>query len=225
MAGKGKLKSAAAIGVRAGKVVNKYKVAKHFALDISEDSFDFCVDEQSVAAEAALDGIYVVRTSIEPGRMSAGDAVRNYKSLSQVERAFRSLKTIDLKVRPIHHRLEDRVKAHIFLCMLAYYVEWHMQEALRPLLFSDEEQEAKKTRDPVAPARRSRSALAKAATKRIEDGGEAHSFRTLLDHLGTIVQNLCARKGEVPKAATCTIESTPNPTQQRVFDLLKEITV
>jgi transposase len=223
MAGKGKLKGAAAIGVRVGKVVNKYKVSKHFVLDIRDDGFDFRVDEQSIAAEAALDGIYVVRTSLPKERMSKNDAVRNYKALAQVERAFRSIKTMDLKVRPIHHHLEDRVKAHIFLCMLAYYVEWHMLEALRPLLFSDEEQEAKKTRDPVAPARRSRSALAKAATKRIEDGSEAHSFRTLLDRLGTIVRNFCKHRGAVKGEAAVIIESTPDPTQQRVFDLLKEI--
>jgi len=222
MAGKGKLKDAAAIGVRVGKVVNKYKVAKHFAIEIGESSFDFRVDERSVAAEAALDGIYVVRTSIEPERMPAGDAVRNYKALAQVERAFRSLKTIDLHVRPIRHRLEDRVRAHIFLCMLAYYVEWHMQEALRPLLFSDEDQEAKKTRDPVTPARRSRGALAKTAAKRIEDGSTVHSFRTLLTSLGGIVKNVCRHRG-VADTATVTIVTTPTPAQDRAFALLDAI--
>jgi transposase len=226
MAGKGRLKSAAAIGVRVGKVVNKYKMAKHFVLDIRDNGFDFRVDKENVAAEAALDGIYVVRTSLPEARMSGADAVRNYKALAQVERAFRSLKTMDLKVRPIYHHNEDRVRAHIFLCMLAYYVEWHMHEALRPLLFFDEDLDAKKTRDPVAPARRSPTALAKAATKRTDNGLEAHSFRTLLDHLGTIVRNFCARKGAAKSEETSVvIESTPNPTQQRAFDLLKEITL
>jgi transposase len=224
MAGKGRLKSAAAIGVRVGKVVNKYKVAKHFALDIRDDGFDFRVDEENVAAEAALDGIYVVRTSVPAARMDAGDVVRSYKNLSRVERAFRSMKTVDLKVRPIHHRGEDRVRAHIFLCMLAYYVEWHMREALRPLLFDDEDRDAKATRDPVAPAKRSRRALAKAASKKTGDGFEAHSFRTLIDHLGGIVRNSCRRKGAPAcESAEVVIETTPDPIQQRAFDLIAEI--
>jgi hypothetical protein len=226
MAGRGKLKTAAAIGVRTGKVVNRYKVAKHFVLDIRDGGFDFQIDEENVAAEAALDGIYVVRTSVPRERMSTDDAVRSYKSLSQVERAFRSLKTVDLKVRPIHHHDEDRVRAHIFLCMLAYYVEWHMLEAWRPLLFADEDQDAKKTRDPVAPAKRSRAALEKASTKRTADGFEAHSFRTLLDHLGGIVRNSCRRKGaDGNEPADVIIETTPGPIQQRAIELLQEITV
>jgi len=225
MAGKGRLKGAAAIGVRVGKVVDKYKVAKHFALDIREDGFDFCVDEEKVAAEAALDGIYVVRTSVPKPRMSADDAVRSYKNLSRVERAFRSLKTVDLQVRPIHHRTEDRVRAHIFLCMLAYYVEWHMREALRPLLFADEDQAAKATRDPVAPARRSRGALAKIASKTTGDGFEAHSFRTLIDHLGGIVRNVCRRQGADDDSVGVVIQTTPDPVQQRAFALLQEIAV
>ena len=226
MVGRGRLKSADAIGVRVGKVVNKYKVAKHFALDIREGGFDFRVDEENVVSEAALDGIYVVRTSIPKERMSADDAVRNYKKLSQVERAFRCFKSVDLKVRPIHHRDEDRVRAHIFLCMLAYYVEWHMQEALRPLLFSDEDQDAKTTRDPVAPAKRSSSALAKIGTKETTEGFEAHSFRTLIDHLGGIVRNFCKRRGaDAAERADVIIESTPDPIQQHAFEILKEITL
>ena len=129
--------------MRVGKVVNKYKVGKHFKLDIQDDGFDFELDPGKVAAEAALDGIYVVRTSLAKQVMSAADAVRSYKLLSQVERAFRSFKTLDLEVRPIYHHLERRVRAHIFLCLLAYYVQWHMLEAWRPLLFSDEDLEAK----------------------------------------------------------------------------------
>ena len=147
-------------------------------LQIRDDGFDFHIDEHKVASEATLDGIYVIRTSVPEQRLSPDDTVRCYKSLSQVERAFRSIKTIDLKVRPIRHRLETRVRAHIFLCMLAYYVEWHMREAWRPLLFCDEDQEAKKTRDPVAPAKRSEAALRKIRSKKLDDGTEAHSQGT-----------------------------------------------
>jgi transposase len=170
MVARGKLRGQADIGVRAGKVVNKYKVAKHFDLDIRDDAFEALVNEERVAAEAALDGIYVLRTRLPATRLSADDTVRSYKLLANVERAFRSIKTVDLNVRPIHHRLGDRVRAHIFLCMLAQYVRWHMQEAWRPLLFCDEDQQAKATRDPVAPAKRSDDASKKAADKVLEDG-------------------------------------------------------
>jgi transposase len=225
MVEKGKLKKSDVIGVRVGKVVNKYKVAKHFKLDIEEGRFEYSVIQANVDEEAKLDGIYVVRTSLKKEQISAEDTVRNYKKLSQVERAFRSFKTIDLKVRPIHHRDEDRVKAHIFLCMLAYYVEWHMHEALRPLLFSDEELEAKNTQDPVAPAKRSAAALVKAKSKKTSEGLETQSFRTLMDHLGTIVRNFCKRKGQDDAGTQVALDSTPNDLQQRAFDLLKSITV
>jgi transposase len=222
MVERGKLKGADAIGVRTGKVVNKYKVAKHFELDIKDDSFTYSVNEKSVAEEAALDGIYIVRTSLPKERMSSEEAVRNYKSLANVERAFRSMKTVDLLVRPIHHRTEDRVRAHIFLCMLSYYVQWHMMEAWRPLTFADENQDAKATRDPVAPAKRSNKALAKAALKTTEDDEPVHSFRSLLEHLGSIVRNHCTRdlKLDMPPLV---IDSTPTPYQQKAIDLLKEI--
>jgi transposase len=206
MVERGRLKGEAAIGVRVGKVVNKYKVAKHVVLDIGANAFRYRVDDDSVSREAALDGMYVIRTSVAARTMSAADAVRSYKQLSNVERAFRCYKTIDLKVRPIHHRLEDRVRAHIFLCLLAYYVEWHMIEAWRPLLFSDEDQQAKVTRDPVAPARRSPKALAKVYSRRLEDGSVVHSFRTLLAELTTIV-------------------TRPNPKQSRAAKLLQAISV
>ena len=186
-----RLRGAAAIGIRVGKVVNKYKVSKHFALDITEDRFDFHVIDQEVKAEAALDGIYVIRTSLPKKRLSAADTVRSYKRLSNVERAFRTIKTIDLKVRPIHHRHEDRVRAHIFLCVLAYYIEWHMREAWRGLLFADEDQAAKASRDPVATAKRSTAANHKAATHALEDGSTVHSFRTLMQDLASIVRNTC----------------------------------
>jgi hypothetical protein len=213
------------IGVRVGKVVNKYKVAKHIVMEIRDDGFDFHIDEQKVASEAALDGIYVIRTSLPEDRLSADDTVRSYKSLSQVERAFRSIKTMDLKVRPIHHHLETRVRAHIFLCMLAYYVEWHMREAWRPLLFCDEDQEAKKTRDPVAPAKRSEAALQKARSKKLDDETEVHSFQTLLKLLSTIVRNVCRVPGAGPDAPTFHIVTTPDTKQQRAYKLVEAITV
>jgi transposase len=212
-----------AIGVRIGRVINKYKVAKHFVLDIREDGFDFHIDEKKVAEEAALDGIYVIRTSLSDNRMSAEETVRNYKNLSQVERAFRSLKTVDLKVRPIRHHLEKRVRAHIFLCMLAYYVEWHIREAWRPLLFADEEQEAKKHRDPVAPAKRSEAALQKIHSKQLVDGTAAQSFHTLLKSMSQIVRNECRTPDADPQGPTFTIVTTPTPKQQRAYQLLETI--
>ena len=211
------------IGVRVGKVINKYKVGKHFILDIRDEGFAFSVDAQKVAREAALDGIYVIRTSVDTARMSAGDAVRSYKSLSQVERAFRSIKTVDLKVRPIHHHLEARVRAHIFLCMLAYYVEWHMREAWRPLLFCDEDQQAKLLRDPVAPAARSDAAMEKVHTKTLDDGSQVQGFQSLLQLLSGIVLNIVQVPGCFDDTATFEIITTPNPTQQRAIELLKTI--
>lgn len=224
MVEKGKLKGKDTIGVRIGKVVNKYKVAKHLELIIEDDNFTYSLNEHSVSDEAALDGIYIVRTSLPQERMSPEDAVRNYKSLSNVERAFRSMKSVDLLVRPIHHRLEERVRAHIFLCMLSYYVQWHMTEAWRPLTFSDEDQDAKVTRDPVAPAKRSNDALVKAAFKTTDGGDRVHSFRSLLRHLGTIVRNLCIPEDQVD-ALPLVIDSTPTSYQQKAIDMLKEIKV
>ena len=225
MVEKGRLSGRDKIGVRVGRVINKYKMAKHLALVIDDHRFDYEIRQAQVAAEAALDGIYVIRTSLPKERMSAPDAVRSYKSLSDVERAFRSLKSIDLLVRPIRHRLEDRVRAHIFLCMLSYYVEWHMLEAWRPLLFADEDQKAKAKRDPVAPAKRSEAALGKAATKRINDDTPAHSFRTLLTELAGIVQNTCRRPGAEPSEPTFLMTTTPNSRQARALALLDTIRV
>ena len=213
------------IGVRVGRVINKYKVAKHFTLTIEEDSFAYRIDQAQVKEEAALDGIYVLRTPLSPKTMGAADVVRSYKSLSDVERAFRCLKTVDLKVRPIHHHLADRVRAHIFLCMLAYYVEWHMREAWRALLFADEDQAAKAKRDPVAPAKRSAQAEQKALTHTLSDGTPAHSFRTLLEELSTIVQNICRTTKGSAQAPTFTIVTQPSTVQQRAFELLDTITV
>ena len=171
--GRGQLHGKDKIGVRVGKVLNKYKVGKHFTLDIRDNSFSFEIDDTKVTAEAALDGFYVIRTSLAEQRMKTDDLVRSYKLLTQVERAFRSFKNIDLKVRPIRHRRETRVRAHIFLCMLSYYVLWHMMEAWRPLLFADEDQQAKAKRDPVAPAKRSEAAMRKIQTKKLDDGSPA----------------------------------------------------
>jgi Transposase DDE domain len=221
----GKLKGADAIGLRVGRVVNQYKVAKHFALSIGVASFSFQRQRESIAAEAALDGIYLIRTSVAPARMDAADCVRNYKALAHVERAFRSLKTVDLKVRPIHHRTADRVRAHIFLCLLAYYVEWHLREAWRELMFADTDQQAKVTRDPVAPAKRSAAALLKVASHTLDDGTPAHSFSTLLAELATIVRNTCRTPNAGDDAPTFDLLTTPNPKQQRAFELIKTIQV
>jgi len=222
MVARGKLKGSGKIGVRVGKVVNKYKVAKHFELAITDHSFKFSLLREKIAAEAALDGIYVIRTGVPKRTMSSADAVRSYKALSSVERAFRSLKTVDLKVRPIHHRLETRVRAHIFLCMLAYYVEWHMREAWRELMFADEDQAAKATRDPVAPARRSAEAEEKAISKQLDDGTPVHSFQTLLEELSTIVRNTC----RVPQtASTFPMLTIPNDLQLRARELIDKISV
>jgi transposase len=225
MVARGAIEGKDMIGLRVGAIINKYKMAKHFVLDIEERSLNFRVDDENVAAEAALDGIYVLRTSLAKERLSTEDIVRSYKSLSQVERAFRSMKTMDLKIRPIRHRLEDRVRAHIFLCMLAYYVEWHMREALRSVLFCDEALELKKTRDPVAPAKRSKAALEKASSKVLAGGGAVHSFQTLLKMLSTIVRNRCRVPASGPSAPTFDVLTTPTAEQQHAYNLLEAIGV
>ncbi len=222
---RGQLYGKDAIGVRVGKVIDKYKVGKHFVLDIRDNGLDFSIDQDKVTAEAALDGIYVVRTSVPKERMDSEDTVRSYKLLTQVERAIRSMKTIKLFVRPIRHRLEERVRAHIFLCMLGYYVLWHMIEAWRPLLFCDEDQAAKATRDPVAPAQRSEGALRKAATKRLDDGTPVDSFETLLQKLAGIVRNTCRRVGADDDEPTFYMTTPPNPKQQQAYNLLNTIEV
>ena len=220
----GKLVGQDEIGLRVGKLINQYKMAKHFELAIGENTFTFSRKSVAIAAEAALDGLYIIRTSVPATQMDAPDCVRNYKSLANVERAFRSLKTIDLKVRPIHHRTADRVRAHIFLCMLAYYVEWHMREAWRELMFADTDQQAKATRDPVAPARRSKAALAKAARRTLDDATPVHSFSTLMAELATIVRNTCRTPNAKPAdAPTFEVLTTPNAKQQRAFALLQQI--
>ena len=218
---KRRLKGKEKIGLRVGKVINKFKMAKHFHLTIREDGFSYQRKEQSIAKEAALDGVYVIRTSLTSDTLQAQGVVEAYKQLSTVERAFRSYKSIDLKVRPIHHRLERRVRVHVFLCMLAYYVEWHMRQALAPILFDDDDPEAAKAQRTsiVAHAQRSPSAKTKAQTKRTKDGLPVHSFQTLLKDLATVCKNRIRPK--LPEAPEFEKVTTPTLLQQRAFKLLR----
>ena len=222
----GRLSGKAKIGVRYGKASGKYKVGKHFTWNIDDTAFTFAIDDKKVAEEAALDGIYVIRTSIAKEEMTAEAAVLNYKKLADVERAFRTLKGVDLHVRPIRHRLEGRVKAHIFLSMLAYYVQWHMIQAWAPLTFVDEAgPDAARMADPVAPAQRSKAALTKAHTRQLTDGSPAMSFGRLLANLATIVRNVVRPKSAKPGEATFTLSTRPDPKQQQALDLIAAITV
>ena len=215
------LRGADQIGLRVGKVIGRHKVAKHFRIEITDDSLSYERDGQAIAAEAALDGFYVVRTSLPAGALDAEQTVGAYKGLSKAERAFRSLKTVDLKVRPIHHHLADRVRAHVLLCMLAYYVEWHMRQELAPMLFDDEDPQAGEAlrRSVVAPAQRSPAAQAKAAKKRTADGRPVHSFQTLLSDLATICKNRI--QPEVSGAGTFEKTTQPTALQEQALSLLK----
>ena len=184
--------TAAEIGVRVGKIINHYKVAKHFTLTIRDGHLGWARKEDAITKEEMLDGIYVIRTSEPTDRLTSADGVRSYKRLALVEQAFRCVKGIDLLVRPIHHRTADRVRAHILLCLLAYYVEWHLRQAWEPLLFEDEDLAVdRQRRDPVAPARASESARLKKKTHMTADGLPVQSFRTLMAHLGTRGRNTC----------------------------------
>lgn len=207
------------IGLRVGKTVNRFKVGKHFALDIAEDGFSYRRDEKKIAEEAALDGMYVIRTSVASESMSDEDVVRAYKDLARVERAFRCLKTTDLKIRPIYHRLDARIRAHVFVCMMAYYVEWHMRKKLAPILFDDHERaEAERhRRSIVAPAPRSPAAVRKDQCKRTDDDEPVHSFATLLEDLGTLAKNRVR-----PRDSTKTFYVLTQPTalQTRAMELL-----
>ncbi len=212
--------TASEIGQKVGKVINRYKVGKHFALTIQDGLFQCRRNEESIEREMRLDGIYVVRTSESAEEMSAADTVRQYKGLSQVERAFRCLKGVDLLVRLIRHFTSDHVRAHIFLCMLAYYVEWHMREALAPLLFDDEHlQELRVTRDPVAPAQPSESARKKKTRRTTEDGLPIHSFQSLLAELATRCRNRCRVQSQ-PDALTFVQHTEYSPLQERAMQLL-----
>ena len=215
------LRGAAKIGLRVGKVMGRFKMAKHFKLTISDDSFRYERDEEAIAAESSLDGIYVVRTTVSPERMAPAEVVRSYKSLANVERAFRCIKTVDLNLRPIHHHKADRVRAHVFICMLSYYIEWHMRRALAPILFEDDDKPGgEKLRSSiVAPAQRSPRAESKALSKKTSDGEPVHSFKTLLRDLATVVKNRVQPKAEGTEPFDIT--TTPTSHQKRAIDLLK----
>jgi hypothetical protein len=235
------LRGAAAIGLRVGQVLSRFKVAKYFTCQISDTSFGYQRHAEAIAADANIDGIYVIRTSVPAEPLAAAAAVQAYKGLSRVERAIRSLKTVDLKVRPIHHRLADRVRAHVFLCMLAYHVEWHMRQALAPILFDDDDPTGAAARrgSVVQPAKRSESAERKAATRRTSGGSRpaaaattessalpVHSFQSLLEDLKTLTRNevrvVVGERCDPAKTQTAHTQmlSEPTPLQRRVFELL-----
>ena len=214
----GRLAGAAKIGVRVGKVLGRFKVAKHFTLDISDTSFGYARRQAQIDAEAALDGIYVIRTSVGADRLDAPGVVEAYKRLASVERDFRSLKTTDLQLRPIHHHLDGRVRAHVLVCMLACYLVWHLRQALAPLCFTD--QAPPERTDPVAPAQRSGDATAKASRRQLPDGTPTHSFRTLLEHLATLTRNQVHLIDPSGRQTTAELLATPTPLQRRAFDLV-----
>lgn len=212
------LRGADKIGQAVGAVLGRRKVAKHFRLTITDRTLSFERDHAAIDVEAALDGIYVLRTSLPADLLDAADTVRAYKGLARVERAFRSLKTVDLEIRPVFHWLSPRVRAHVFLCMLAYYLEWHMRRALAPILFDDHDRAAGEAlrSSPVAKAQPSPAAKRKAQAKHTDDGLPVHSFRTLLDDLATLTRNTVRLTG----ARTTPILATPTDGQRRAFELL-----
>ncbi len=214
------LRGTAAIGLAIGAVINKHKVAKHFDLNIADAAFSFSRKAAAIAAEAATDGIYVVRTSVPAATLDDAATVRSYKSLALVERAFRCIKTIDLQVRPVRHWLADRVRAHVFLCMLAYYLEWHMRQRLAPMLFDDTDKDAAEAlrASVVAQARRSPAAVTKQTTGLTEDGLPVHSFRSLLADLATLARNTITTA--ITPDHPLTVVTRPTPIQQKAFDLL-----
>jgi hypothetical protein len=213
----GRLSGAGTIGIRIGKVIGKYKMAKHYTLDITDHTFTFARDQHAIDTEAALDGLYVIRTCVPTAQMDAGKVVATYKSLSHVERDFRSLKTIDLDLRPIRHYTETRVRAHVFLCTLAAYLVWHLRQAWAPLTFTDENRP--EPTDPVAPARRSAAAERKAANKTTTDDLPVHDFASLLNHLATLTRNEL-RFLAIDDQPVIEQLALPTPTQRRAFELL-----
>src|SRR5450631_1500218 len=212
----GRLAGAGKIGVRVGKVIGRNKMAKHYILDITDDRFAFSRNAEAIAAEAALDGLYVIRNTIGPEQMNPAQVVATYESLARVERDFRSLKAIDVDLRPIHHYTETRVRAHVFICMLAAYLTWHLRQAWAPLTFTDENRP--EAADPVAPAQRSQGADAKAATKTTTDDIPARSFTAMLDHLATLTRNHLRVTGHDESGFD--LLAVPTPSQRRAFDLL-----
>ena len=199
-------------------MINRRKVAKPFEIAITDEDFHFQRKPAAIAAEAALDGIYVLRTSLPAETLDGERAVLAYKSLARVERAFRSLKTVDIEVRPIYHWISPRVRAHVFLCMLAYHLEWHMRRALAPMLFDDHQRDAAEAErlSPVAKAKVSPAARRKAAAKKTDDGLAVHSFRSLLADLATLTRNTVA----YGKRPSMTILAKPTPTQKKALKLL-----
>jgi len=214
------LQGADQIGLAVGPALKRYRMRKHFQIEITDTSFSFERKQAQIAAEAALDGIYVLRTSAEPERLPTAEVVRSYKGLEQVERAFGTLKGPELEIRPIHHRLEDRVRAHVLLCMLAYYLTWHLRAAWAPLLFKDEHPPINP--NPVAKATRSAQAQRKAQTKRTSTGEPCHSYRSLLTELGTLTRNTIRLAG-----ANATFErlAEPTPLQARALELVEQAPV
>lgn len=227
------------IGLRVGKFINKYKVAKHFTLTINDDGFTYARNREKIALEAALDGFYVLRTSVEQARLDTTGVVRSYKGLSVVEQAFRAIKTVDLHVRPIRHRLAQRIRSHVFICMLAYYVEWHMREALAPVLFDENDWVAATAQreSVVAPAQRSPETMRKVTTRHTADGSPTRSFHTLLKELATLNKNRVrvaagitvamaiavnpATPGDAQRAPIEFEQITiPTAAQRKIFDLL-----
>jgi transposase len=215
-----RLKSTAEIGLAVGAVINARKMAKHFTVDIRDGYLSFTRKIPQIEAEARLDGIYVIRTNVPKDELGADEAVQAYKDLARVERAFRSLKSIDLEIRPIHHRLSDRVRAHVFLCMLAYHVEWHLRQALAPLLFHDTELDAAKAQraSPVEKTQPSQSVKAKKATKRTADGLRVMNFADLIDHLGTLTRN--TMRVQLGANHRFTLQTVQTPLQAAAFKLL-----
>jgi hypothetical protein len=210
----------ATLGQKVGRVINHYKMAKHVTVTIDGGRLRWTRREESIQQEARLDGFYVIRTNVPAGQLSAADAVRHYKGLARVERAFRCLKGIDLRVRPIHHRTEAHVRAHIFLCLLAYYVEWHLRQAWAPLLFADEALETdRQTRDPVAPATPSPAVRRKKAERQTSEGVPLHSFDTLLVALGTRCAHTCRLRSD-SNATPVRQLTPPSPLQARALALL-----
>ena len=203
-----------------GAVIDRHKMAKHFDLKIADDSFTYRRKPDSIAAEARLDGLYVVRTSLAADAMGAAHAVGAYKALARVERAFRALKSIDRAIRPVHHWIEPRVRAHVFLCMLAYYVEWHLRQAWAPILFDDHDRTAAEAErsSPVAAAEPSPASIRKRGRRRSDDDVPVSSLRDLLRHLATLTLNRVAIPGAKPAPAT--LYARPTPLQASAFGLL-----
>lgn len=214
-----RLKGKEKIALRVGKVLDQFKMAKHFCIEIQDESFRYCRNQETITSESSLDGIYVIRTSLSQEEMSAADTILAYKGLSRVERAFRILKSIDLQIRPIFHWTSNRIKSHVLLCMLAYYVEWHMKQALAPMLFEDHDRASSEAlrQSVVAPAKRSLSAMRKIRKGKTSEGLPVHSFRTLIADLGTLTKNRIHIKST---GAMFDLYTTATPSQNQAFKLL-----